>query len=353
MKQLEILLLDCDPASGLGAQLRTIVETSLGKDARLRRESVNLTRHTSHGRDLSESVARLNPDLIFLILSNTALAEQRACISAVKKGAPEAPLVTVLEAGEPNEMFGLLKLGVADFVTPPLKASDILPRTWRVLDYSYQQVTQVHMLKERLGMKQLLGQNETFLSEVKKIPLMAKCDANILISGETGTGKEVCARTIHYLSPRADKPFVPVNCGAIPLELVENELFGHERGAFTGAATSESGLIMEAEGGTLFLDEIDCLPLLAQVKLLRFLQEKEYRPLGSRKTFKANVRIVAATNADLERATSEGRLRRDLYYRLDIVSLEIPPLRARREDVPPLARHFLAKYAAEFNQQIH
>jgi DNA-binding NtrC family response regulator len=136
------------------------------------------------------------------------------------------------------------------------------------------------------------------------------------------------------------------------VELVENELFGHERGAYTGASTTELGLIHEADEGTLFLDEIDCLPLLAQVKLLRFLQEKEYRPLGSRKTFKTNVRVVAATNANLEEAIRDGRLRQDLYYRLDIIHLNLPPLRERREDILLLARHFLSKYACEFEREL-
>ncbi len=172
----------------------------------------------------------------------------------------------------------------------------------------------------------------------------------MLITGATGTGKELCARAIHYLSPRAGQPFVPVNCGAIPVELVENELFGHERGAYTGAAHAQHGLIHEARGGTLFLDEIDCLPLMAQTKLLRFLQDHEYRPLGSARVRRADVRVIAASNVDLEEAVREGRVRRDLYYRLNIIQLVLPPLRERREDIPLLARHFLAEYAAEFDR---
>ena len=181
---------------------------------------------------------------------------------------------------------------------------------------------------------------------------LARCDATVLISGETGTGKEVCARAIHYLSPRSSKPFITVNCGAIPAELVENELFGHERGAYTDAAVAKPGLIAEAEGGTLFLDEIDCLPLLAQVKLLRFLQEKEYRPLGSVKTRAASVRVIVATNADLENALRQGRLRQDLYYRINILSLVLPPLRQRQGDILLLARHFLAKFTEEFAKPV-
>jgi DNA-binding NtrC family response regulator len=156
-------------------------------------------------------------------------------------------------------------------------------------------------------------------------------------------------RAIHYLSPRAGRPFVPVNCGAIPVELLENELFGHERGAFTGAAGTREGLIQEAENGTLFLDEVDSLPLLAQVKLLRFLQDKEYRPLGSTKAIKGDVRIIAASNANLEAAVAAGTLRRDLYYRLNVVPITLPPLRERPKDILLLARYFLAQHAAKLN----
>jgi two-component system response regulator GlrR len=182
--------------------------------------------------------------------------------------------------------------------------------------------------------------------------LVSKCDVKILIVGETGTGKELFARAIHYLSPRAHKPFVAVNCGAIPFELVENELFGHERGAYTGASASHAGLIHEANTGTLFLDEIDSLPFAAQVKLLRFIQDNEYRPLGSTKAHKADVRLIVATNSDLQQLVQEGKFRQDLYYRLNIISFCLPPLRERREDIPCLALHFLSKYAEQFNKQV-
>ena len=200
--------------------------------------------------------------------------------------------------------------------------------------------------------QQLIGQSPSFREEIKKIPIVAQCDASVLICGETGTGKELCAQAIHYLSPRAEKSFVPVNCGSIPGELVENELFGHRAGAFTSASTSQPGLIHEADGGTLFLDEIVSLPLTAQVKLLRFLQEKEYRTLGSTKTVLADVRVIAASNIDVEKAVIEGTLSRNLYYRLNVIQIKLPPLRERREDIPLLARHFLARYSAKFNKQV-
>ena len=204
-------------------------------------------------------------------------------------------------------------------------------------------------LTAKLGLQQLIGKSPAFTAEINKIPILAKSDISVLISGETGTGKEMVARAIHYLSERADKPFVPVNCGAIPVELLENELFGHDRGAFTGASGCRSGVIQEAEKGTLFLDEVDSLPLLAQVKLLRFLQDKEYRPLGSAKAMKGDVRIVAASNADLESAIAAGTLRRDLYYRLNVVPILLPALRHRSDDVILLAHHFLAEKAAKLN----
>jgi DNA-binding NtrC family response regulator len=171
----------------------------------------------------------------------------------------------------------------------------------------------------------------------------------VLISGESGTGKELFARAIHYLSTRADLPFVPVNCGALPENLVESEIFGHKRGAFTGAASDRPGLIREAEGGTLFLDEIDCLTPQAQVKLLRFLQDGEYRSVGSEQIRHANIRVIAAANADFNQALCLGKFREDLFYRLSVLTLTLPPLRERPGDILLLTRDFLEKQAAITN----
>jgi transcriptional regulator with PAS, ATPase and Fis domain len=206
-------------------------------------------------------------------------------------------------------------------------------------------------IKQKLGLRQLVGESPLFQRELEKIPIVAKCDAGVLISGETGTGKELYARAIHHLSLRSSKPLIPVNCGAMPPDLIEDELFGHERGAFTGATSTVGGLLQEAEGGALFLDEIDCLPLQAQSKLLRFLQEKEYRPLGSTRMRKAEVRVIAASNADFDEVIAAGKMRKDLYYRLNVIRLVIPPLRERREDIPLLIKHFLEKYANEFDKE--
>jgi len=197
-------------------------------------------------------------------------------------------------------------------------------------------------LREGFGRDQLVGKDHGFLKEIRKIPVVANSDASVLLCGETGTGKEVCARAIHALSVRSRAPFFAINCGAMPLELVENELFGHESQAYTGAATDRAGILAMAQGGTLFLDEIDSLPAASQVKLLRFLQEREYRPLGSTSVRKADVRVLAATNLCPEEIAGGRSLRRDLYYRLNVVSLRLPPLRERRGDIPLLAEHFLS-----------
>lgn len=352
MKEAKIFLLDLNPAGGLSRTLRRILESPLNLGIQLRHEVVPFIEPAFSGIDLSSIISRFNPDLIFLVLSGGHLKQTDALFQSMGREPWELPIIAVIEECQPDQMLALLKLGAADFITPPLKAIDVLPRLWRLLEQTRRSGILTHRLKEKLGLNQFVGESAAFLALVRKIPLVAKCDATILISGETGTGKELCARAIHYLGPRMGKPFVPVDCGAIPTELMENELFGHVRGAFTGASSSQAGLIHEAEGGTLFLDDIDCLPLSAQVKLLRLIQEKEYRGLGSPKVRQADVRIIAATNLDLGEVVRKGQFRQDLYYRLNIIPLILPPLRERREDIPLLACHFIDKYAAEFNNRV-
>ena len=189
-----------------------------------------------------------------------------------------------------------------------------------------------------------VGRAPGFLAQVARLPRYAAVGAGVLIQGETGTGKEIFAQALHYLSPRAGAPWVAVNCGAIPLDLIESELFGHVRGAYTSAQSSRRGLVAEAEGGTLFLDDIDCLPLAAQAKLLRFLQEHEYRAVGSNELQRADVRVIAASNRGLRELAQQGDFREDLYYRLSVLTLQLPPLRERGADVQLLAAHFLRQF---------
>lgn len=198
----------------------------------------------------------------------------------------------------------------------------------------------------------LIGSNPLFLRELDRIPVIAGCDAGVLVLGETGTGKELCAQAVHYLSARAGQPWVAVNCGALPPDLVESELFGHVRGAFTHAHENRLGLVAQASGGTLFLDEIDSMPPLAQVKLLRFLQDQEFRPVGSSRVQRADVRVIAASNTDLAQLAAAGKFRPDLYYRLNVLTLTLPPLRERAEDLLPLSQHFVEQFAGEFKRPV-
>ena len=198
----------------------------------------------------------------------------------------------------------------------------------------------------------IIGNSPVVKSVLGQIGVVASTDSTVLILGETGTGKELVARAVHKVSPRRNAPFVTLNCAAIPAGLLESELFGHERGAFTGALTQRIGRFEAANGGTLFLDEIGDMPLDLQVKLLRVLQEKEFERLGSTRSFRVNVRVVAATNCDLLKMIDNKNFRADLYYRLSVFPIVLPPLRDRLEDIPPLVRHFTTQYAERMNKAV-
>jgi DNA-binding NtrC family response regulator len=208
-------------------------------------------------------------------------------------------------------------------------------------------------LKAEVGLGEFVGQSPGFVAVVERIPVIARTDVAVLIQGETGTGKELCARAIHYLSARAGGPFVIENCGRLPAELIPNEFFGHESGAFTGATAPSKGLIGQAQGGTLVLDEIDSLPLSAQSVSLRFLQDKCYQRLGGQEFHTADVRILACTNIDLAGQVEKGLFRRDLFHRLKVLHLVLPSLRERATDIELLAAHFVRKYARKFQRPVH
>ena len=349
MQPRSVLLLETDNGGDLGQTLREMLEACSDP-------ALNLACHTCSSFDvvdneLSKIVTRHKPLLILLVLAGVQLESLDPLFLSLGPGASSTPIVVIVDDDQ-KELLELIRPSVADFIIAPLRDSEVLVRVRRLLNQTSQEQKTRQTLTGKLGMQQLIGQSPVFVSEINKIPVLARSDISVLISGETGTGKEMVARAIHYLSPRAGKPFVPVNCGAIPVDLLENELFGHERGAFTGASGSRSGLIHEAEQGTLFLDEVNSLSLSAQVKLLRFLQSKEYRPLGSTKSVTGDLRIIAASNANLEAEVAAGTLRQDLYYRLNVVPIVLPPLRARSNDILILARHFLTLFAAKLNSPV-
>ncbi len=350
MDDTRVLMLNCCASVGPSFSLRAMLETAIAFKFRVLEETLPIP-FGELTRRLSDAIQGFSPHLVLVDLQRNCLHHAETILGALQRHDAVVPWLVAVETVEPEMVCRMLEFGASDVVTLPCRAADILPRLWRLRQQAEVRDEQIEQLKETLGMAQFVGQSRVFLEAIKNIPAMAACDASVLITGETGTGKEICARAIHYLSRRSEKPFLPINCGAIPVELVENELFGHEAGAFTGATAPASGVIREANGGTLFLDEVDCLPPAAQVKLLRLLQEKEFRPLGSNRIWRADVRVVAASNADLEERLHAGRVRRDLYYRLNVLSLHLPPLRDRTEDIPPLARHFQTKYAAIFEKR--
>jgi two-component system, NtrC family, response regulator GlrR len=302
--------------------------------------------------DLAQPATEHHPSLIIQALDQRALRNTQPLAAFPTTLPPNIPVIVTAENFEAEEIRRLLDLGATDFITLPFTAASVLPRVWRLLSHSKSAAASRFTLQDRMaiGRLGLIGESSVFLQTIKKLRMLARCDITVLIGGETGTGKELVARAIHYLSPRSDRPFVPLDCGAIPPELAESELFGHERGAFTGAVTKNPGLIAAADQGTLFLDEVDALNLSVQAKILRFLQETEYRSLGSSEIKKADVRLISATNGDLVERVHRNEFRKDLYYRLNVVQLNLPSLRQRREDVILLARHFAAKHAARFHQ---
>jgi two-component system response regulator GlrR len=296
------------------------------------------------GKDVSGILAgykKSDAELLIICLSRgIEYVPEQAFVELHQRVGP-IPIVFVLESGNPALLNSLMDNGGADYLLAPLRPNEVVARISRLSRLKRPLEPSVAEFKDRFGLQQFIGDADALFAEIQKIPQLARCNVCVLICGETGTGKELVARTIHRLSMRSRGPFVPLNCGAIPADLVENELFGHEAGAFTGASTSKAGLIREAEGGTILLDEVDSLPLLSQVKLLRFLQDKEYRPLGAHKAIKADVRVIAASNIQFEEAIQSGRFRADLYYRLNVTSLRVPALRQRKQDIPMLVRHFL------------
>lgn len=289
----------------------------------------------------ADAIRSLGAQLV-IALAAAEQARALAMLRGLQGWSLTAPLLAVLPAGADHELLDAASRTADDFICSPLRKDELRNRVLRLLARGSEDCAAVGgQLETELGFSQLIGRNPAFLQAIRQIPLLGPSDAPVLLLGETGTGKELCARALHHLSPRRTFPFIPVDCGALPEHLAENELFGHTRGAFTDAHAEQKGLAGMAEGGTLFLDEIDALSLAVQAKLLRFLEERTYRSLGADRFTQANVRVLAATNRNLEALVRERQFRSDLYFRLNVLELRLPPLRDRRDDIPLLAHHFL------------
>jgi len=277
-------------------------------------------------------------------------------LEEVKKINPDVDVIMMTAFGTIDTAVRAMKSGAVDYVTKPVDLDELLIHLTR-LSERRTLLRENEILRQELRAKGVTSDQIIFTSPamanlVNMAGRVAASRATVLIQGESGTGKELLARLIHNLSPRSEKPMIAVNCGAIPETLLEAELFGHEKGAFTGATGRRIGRFEEADGSTLFLDEVGELPPPVQVKLLRFLQEREFQRLGGNQTIRADVRVISATNRDLEARIREGAFREDLFYRLNVVVMSIPPLRERKADIPLLTEHFLERYARENGKEI-
>ncbi len=277
-------------------------------------------------------------------------------LKEVKKINPELDVVIITAYGTIETAVEAMKAGAIDYITKPIEFEELLILVERVSErrtLMRENEIMRQELKERgVTTDKIIYRSPKMRDLINMAGRIAGSRTTVLLQGESGTGKELFARLIHHLSPRAAKPIIAVNCGALPETLLESELFGHEKGAFTGAASRRTGRFEEAEGGTLFLDEIGEISPAVQVKLLRFLQEREFQRLGSNQTVHADVRVISATNRNIEAKIKEGAFREDLFYRLNVVTLSIPPLRERKEDVLVLIDHFMNRYSSETGKAI-
>jgi len=330
-------------------------------DASLREVLAMFLRKQGHevavASSFEEGLSLVNDASFDLVLTDLKLGQKSGLdiLSHVKREQPETEVIVITAYSTVETAIEAMKGGAFDYVGKPFKLEEIAVTIEKALEkraLSLENITLRRALLERYRFDQIIGKTPKMQQIFETIARVAPTKTSVLITGESGTGKELVARAIHFNSARKTGPFVVVNCAAIPDTLMESELFGHVKGAFTGAHTSKRGLLETANGGTVFLDEIGELSLAMQVKLLRFLQEHTIRAVGSTKEVKVDVRVVAATNKDLVEAVRAQRFREDLFYRLNVVHINMPPLRERREDIPYLASHFLEKFRKELSKDV-
>jgi DNA-binding NtrC family response regulator len=306
--------------------------------------------------DAYEARRRLQAARFLVVLTDLRLPAGSGfdVLAAAQDADPGTPVLVMTAFGTVEEAVRAMKQGAADFLTKPVDTEHLLLLLERAIERR-RVLTEYVLLKEehqrRFGLPRVIGEDSALKDAMLAIQRAAGSDATVLILGESGTGKELMARSLHQLSRRAKGPFVAINCAAIPEQLLENELFGHERGAFTGATSRKVGRAEMAHQGTLFLDEIGDLPLSLQAKILRLVQERQFERVGGLQTISVDVRVVAATNRDLRQAMQQREFREDLYFRLSVFPVTIPPLRERRGDILPLAEAFLERYAREMGRR--
>src|SRR3990167_1565710 len=330
----QILIVDDEP------DIREVLELTLGR--------MNL--ETRSASNLEEARHLLTEFEFNLCLTDMRLPDGNGIelVRHIQEKYPYLPVAVITAFGNMETAVAALKAGAFDFVSKPLDLNDLRNIVRAALRVGQAPAAKTIVSSSETpetgtGTRKMLGQSAAIEKVRAMIERLARGQAPVYIGGESGTGKELAARLIHELGPRADKPFVPVNCGAIPESLMESEFFGHKKGSFTGAVTDKDGLFKAADGGTLFLDEVGDLPLSMQVKLLRAIQEKSVRPVGAQSEFKVDVRILSATHKNLHDLVAQGKFRQDLYYRLNVIELVIPPLRERAEDIPLLAEALCRK----------
>jgi two-component system response regulator PilR (NtrC family) len=342
-----------EPAAPKGAILvaedETAIRESLAEVLKDERYAVTTA------ADGAAAIAALDAQEFDIVISDLRMpgADGLAVLSHAREVAPQTLVLLMTANATVETAVEALQRGAHDYLLKPLNFDDVLHKIDHLLQH--RQVAWENQLLRRQVARQwdfdnMIGRSAAMRDVMHLVQRVAPTTSTVLITGESGSGKEVVARAIHHFSERSDRIFLPVNCGAIPEHLLESQLFGHLRGSFTGAVNNQEGLFARARGGTIFLDEIGDLPLGLQVKLLRAIEQKEILPVGATTPSKVDVRILAATNCNLAKAVEEGKFREDLYYRLNVVGIEIPPLRERRDDVPALVEHFVRMHNAELKR---
>ncbi len=299
-------------------------------------------------KNIAQAQEIITNESIDIVLSDLMLGREDglSLVKWAKQQEINIPFILMTAYASSETAIESARLGVVDYITKPFDTNELL---LMVHNFLAKEPETEECYKE---LDDIIGKSKKIIAVKKTIKDVAPTDSNILITGESGTGKELVARAIHRLSARKDSPFIAINCGAIPQDLLESEMFGYKKGAFTGASSDKLGFFQLAHKGTIFLDEIAEMPLFLQVKLLRVLQDSKIIPLGGSKTDRVDVRVIAATNVDIEKAVERDKFRKDLFYRLNVVNIYIPPLRERREDIIPLATHFMKKYSEKMNKKI-